>query len=360
MHSAAFARARMCSPGTREWSIGLARTAVLGVTIAWGSPRTAPAQLVHLNDVRQNLLATCLATDTQGWMVGELGRIFRTDDGGKSWTRQDAATKRPFLSLACVDANSAWASTTQGSMYHTTDAGKQWTKVETGSNKHVFTLQFSTPQRGHGAGDYGHMIHTEDGGKTWTKNQVSTDTVLPESALDTGVDPGDVNLYALSYGTPDLAWLVGEFGILLHTTDGGVTWKQQKTPVETTLFGVYFKDAQNGWVVGGDATLLHTQDGGLTWAPQPVPVSARPLFDVRVSGQTGWIVGESGTMLKSNDGGMTWQLQELPIQLAARWIRSIFLTSSGKGLAVGSEGLVFQLDGGKAERLAQSDRGGQS
>ena len=322
--------------------------------MVWCGARTAPAQPIQMREVRQNLLATCLPSDTQGWMVGELGRIFRTDDGAKSWTRQDAGTKRPFLSLACIDANSAWASTTQGTMYHTVDAGKTWSKVDTGSDKHVFTLKFPTALRGHGGGDFGRMIHTEDGGKTWTKSQVPIDIALPESALDTGVDPGDVNLYGLSYGTPDLTWLVGEFGIGMHSTDGGLTWKQQKTPVETTLFGVYFKDAHSGWIVGGDATLLHTEDGGLTWMPQHSPVSARPLFDVMVSGQTGWIVGESGTMLKSNDGGMSWQLQEIPIQLAARWIRSVFLTGGGKGLAVGAEGLVFSIDGSATERLVQA------
>lgn len=296
-----------------------------------------------------------MPSDTQGWMVGELGRIFHTEDGGKSWVRQDAAgSKRPFLSLACIDGNNAWLASTQGVMFHTLDAGKTWTKSETGSDKHVFALQFPTAMRGHGAGDFGHMIHTEDGGKTWTKAGVPPDTQLPESALDTGVDPGDVNLYGLSYGTPEQAWLVGEFGISLHTTDGGLTWKQQKTPVETTLFGVFFKDATTGWAVGGDATILYTSDGGVTWTPQKSPVAARPLFDIVVRGQTGWIVGEAGTLLKSNDGGLTWQVEEVPIQLAARWIRSVVLTPSGKGLAVGAEGLVFRIDGTTSERIAQS------
>ena len=335
----------MCSPGTRRG---------LGLCLWLAAVGMARAQPAQLREVHQNLLATCMVSDAQGWMAGELGRIFRTDDGGKTWTRQDAGTKRPLLALACVDANTAWVTSTQGALYHTTDGGKSWGKVDTTSDRHVFALKFPTAQRGHGGGDFGRMIHTEDGGKTWTKSQVPTDIVLPESALDTGVDPGDVNLYSLSYGTPELAWMVGEFGIAMHSTDGGLTWKQQKTPVETTLFGVYFNEAQNGWVVGGDATVLHTQDGGVTWMPQHSPITGRPLFDVMVRGQTGWIVGESGAMLKSNDGGNTWQTQELPIQLAARWIRSVFLTDGAKGLAVGAEGLVFRLDAGTAERIAQN------
>lgn len=353
MPHVSFVRARVCSPGTRTRTVVCGWVAALGFAGFSSVPTAAAQQAIELREVRQNLLASCMPSDTNGWMVGELGRIFHTADGGKSWERQNADTKRPLLSLACVDSNDAWLASTQGVMYHTTNAGKTWGKVDTGSTTHVFALQFPTAMRGHGAGDFGHMIHTEDGGKTWTKQGVPTDTQLPESALDTGVDPGDVNLYGLSYGTPELAWLVGEFGISLHTTDGGLTWKQQKTPVETTLFGVFFKDATTGWAVGGDATILHTEDGGVTWNPQHSPVVARPFFDVVVRGQTGWIVGEAGTILKSNDAGLTWQVQDVPIQLAARWLRSVVLSPSGKGLAVGAEGLVFRLDGLNAERIAR-------
>ena len=83
-------------------------------------------------------------------------------------------------------------------------------------------------------------------------------------------------------------------------------------------------------------------------------VQQRPLYDVMVHGDTGWIVGEAGTVLKTTDGGATWALEPLPIQLAARWLRSIWLTPGGRGLAVGAEGLVFRVDGWTLERLARA------
>jgi hypothetical protein len=42
----------------------------------------------------------------------------------------------------------------------------------------------------------------------------------------------------------------------------------------------------------------------------------------------------------------------MPIQLAARWLRSVWLVDDTQGLAVGAEGLVFRLVGGRLERLA--------
>lgn len=321
---------------------------------------TAFAEPVRLGEVRQNLFATCFASDTEGWMVGELGRIFRTTDGGTTWDRQDAGTKRPFLAMSCLDAKTAWIAGKEGIVYATQDGGNTWKQQKTGSPRHIFALQFADAQRGHAAGDYGSMVHTEDGGATWTVQNVPPEVKLPEIALDTGVEPGDVNLYGIAYGDRDHAWIVGEFGIVMASADGGATWQQQTAPIESTLFGVYFADPKRGWAVGIDSMILQTEDGGVTWTPTPAPVPGRSLYDVVVRGQQGWIVGESGTVLKSVDGGRTWQLEQLPIQLAANWIRDIWVQPDGAGLAVGSEGLILRVDAKGLEQVKDRPEGAPS
>jgi photosystem II stability/assembly factor-like uncharacterized protein len=329
-----------------------ALVAVLALTLGG---RAAAAGPVALRQIRQGLFGACLADDHRGWMVGELGRIFRTDDGGETWTQQDARTKRPFLAVACVDARTAWIAGKEGIVYGTTDDGASWVPADTGSHRHVFALAFADRERGHGAGDFGTMIHTEDAGRTWTVMPVPPEVQLPESALDTGVDPGDINLYAISYGDRDHVWVVGEFGTIMASDDGGRTFRQQHGPVETTLSGVHFLDARRGWAVGIDATILHTDDGGATWRAQPTPIVQRSFYDVAVAGAYGWIVGSAGTILRSDDGGATWTVAPVPIQLAANWIRSIGFTPGGHGVAVGAEGLVFRLDGATLRRLGDTE-----
>ncbi len=306
---------------------------------------------IDLTEVRQNLFSTCLASDREGWMVGELGRILRTTDGGKTWIRQDAGTKRPFLAITCLDAKTAWIAGKEGIVYATKDGGDTWTQLQTGSARHIFSIEFPTAERGHAVGDFGTMVHTEDGGKTWTASRIPDSVALPESALDTGVEPGDVNLYGMSYGDPDHAWVVGEFGVVIASADGGRTWHQQQTPVESTLFGVRFLDANRGFAVGIDSVILATTDGGATWRTVPPPLVGRSYYDIALRGQNGWIVGDSGTVLKTTDGGVTWVAEKLPIQLAANWIRTVSLAPTGSGLAVGSEGLVFRIEGAILRRL---------
>ncbi|HXJ36281.1 MAG TPA: YCF48-related protein [Candidatus Eisenbacteria bacterium] len=311
----------------------------------------APGTPIDLDDVRQNLFASCFPTDREGWMVGELGRILRTTDGGKSWVRQDAGTKRPFLAMACRDARTAWIAGKEGIVYGTKDGGDTWTQFQTGSNRHVFSIEFPTAERGHLVGDFGTMVHTEDGGKTWTVSRIPESVVLPDTALDTGVEPGDVNLYGMSFGDADHVWVVGEFGIIVASDDGGRTWHQQHTPIESTLFGIKFTDAKHGFAVGIDSTILATEDGGETWRTVPPPVTQRSYYDIALRGTTGWIVGDSGTVLKTTDGGATWVVEPLPIQLASNWIRTVSIAPTGGGLAVGSEGLVLRIEGAKLERL---------
>jgi photosystem II stability/assembly factor-like uncharacterized protein len=320
-------------------------------------PTLSNAAPVTLREVRQGLFATCFVTDRDGWMVGELGRIFHTNDGGETWDRQDAGTKRPLLAMACLDERTAWIAGKEGIVFGTTDGGATWAEAKTGSNRHVFALQFASRERGHAAGDFGTMVHTEDAGRTWSVMRVPPEVQLPESALDTGVDPGDINLYGMSYGDPDHLWVVGEFGTIMASADGGRTFHQQHSPVESTLSGVHFIDARRGWAVGIDTVILRTEDGGTTWTAQPPPIAQRSFYDVMVRGERGWIVGNSGTVLKSGDGGATWQIEPLPIQLAANWIRSIALLPSGRGLAVGAEGLVFRLEGATLRRLGDHARG---
>src|SRR5256712_13865720 len=81
---------------------------------------------VSLREVRQSLFGTCFPTERDGWMVGELGRIFHTGDGGTTWERQDAGTKRPFLAIARLDAPTTCTPRNEGTSHVSTDGVPSW------------------------------------------------------------------------------------------------------------------------------------------------------------------------------------------------------------------------------------------
>lgn len=322
---------------------------------ALGTP-IAAQEVVPRSEIRQNLFSSCFTSDQDGWVVGELGRIYHTTDGGQTFTRSEAGTRAALLAVACLDDGTVVVTGQKGLALRSRDQGKTWEKLETGTDRELLSVDFATPQVGMAIGDFGTMIRTEDGGQTWTKVPLPGNLVLPEDIAEI-VEPGDVLMYDIHFPTPERGWAVGEFGVIFTTEDGGKTWSAQKSPVETTLFGVHFSDTMNGFAAGIEQVLLRTTDGGQTWTP--VSVEGRTgfvlgLYDVAVQGNIGWAIGDSGLLLRTTDGGNTWTFVDLPIKLAGNWFRGIGLTSGAHGMIVGSEGLILLTDGDQYRELAGS------
>src|SRR5579864_1660032 len=86
-------------------------------------------------------------------------------------------------------------------------------------------------------------------------------------------------------------WVVGDNGTILHTSDGGATWRPQASGMSDALFGVSFVDTNNGWAVGEPAAILHTSNGGATWSHQTSGTANNLLGVSFVDANNGWAVG---------------------------------------------------------------------
>ena len=62
---------------------------------------------------------------------------------------------------------------------------------------------------------------------------------------------------------------MGAAGEVVHRGGHGEAWKEANlgTRLFSWIRGVDFVDPNNGRVVGGFGTVLHTRDGGKTWIP---------------------------------------------------------------------------------------------
>jgi photosystem II stability/assembly factor-like uncharacterized protein len=329
------------------------------------APALGATTPVPRGDIRQNLFSACYSTDRDGWIVGELGRVFHTTDGGRTFSRSDTATRSAFLAVACLPDGSVVVTGQKGAAMKTTDQGATWQHLDTGVTRDLLSVSFPTAQVGVAVGDFGTLIRTDDGGRTWSRIALPTDLTLPADVADI-TEPGDVLLYDVDFPTAEHGWAVGEFGVVLTTADGGKTWEAQKSPVETTLFGVHFSDAEHGWATGIEEVLLHTSDGGQTWRQLAVPSRkgfVLGIYDVAVQGRVGWAIGDSGLLLRTTDGGETWTRVDLPIRLAGNWFRGIALSPGASGIIVGSDGEILLTHGDAYEELkttpaAQARTGG--
>ena len=122
--------------------------------------------------------------------------------------------------------------------------------------------------------------------------------------------PVTSSLYAIA-GAANEIYVVGDQGVILHTTDDGAHWKQQASGTNAALFGVW-TDGVVAFAAGYHGTLLRSIDHGATW--QTTILGSATLFGVSGENLTGdggaathlWAVGEANTVLQSTDGGATW------------------------------------------------------
>ena len=110
-------------------------------------------------------------------------------------------------------------------------------------------------------------------------------------------------------------WTVGQYGVILHTTDGGANWVPQTSGTKNYLSSTVFINAQTGWAVGQSGTVLGTTDGGSHWALKPSGVNYYLLSVFFLDSQTGWVVGDHGSILKTTNGGGLHGTQDMRLAL---------------------------------------------
>mgnify|MGYP000117210904 CR=1 FL=1 len=154
------------------------------------------------------------------------------------------------------------------------------------------------------AGDHGVIVLSDDGGKTFRQAR-SVPTQAP--------------LTSLSFVDPQQGWAAGHDGLILHTADGGHTWKMQNFQPELNapLFSVLAVDGQHAYAVGGFGTVKSTEDGGEHWTDVTADSLSSDKLHLnaitRLANGDLFIVGEHGLAATSHDGH-DWHRLESPYE----------------------------------------------
>jgi photosystem II stability/assembly factor-like uncharacterized protein len=138
------------------------------------------------------------------------------------------------------------------------------------------------------------------------QNDKHPQTALNEPALT----PHD-ELYSVHINSSGTGWVVGKFGRILRTPDGGRNWTQQNSGTGKPLTSVSFADDLRGLAVGGGGIIFATADGGQSWQPQNTGTKDH-LLEVHVlSATSAFVAGAFGTLLSTRNGGVSWQKHSL-------------------------------------------------
>lgn len=153
-------------------------------------------------------------------------------------------------------------------------------------------------------GERGHILYSNDAGNSWQQGKVPTRQMLT----------------AVFFVDDKNGWAVGHDALILHSTDGGISWSEQyrDTELEAPLLNVWFADAEHGFAVGAYGTLLRTDDGGESWDDIGYELDNEDGYHLnaitRVKGAGLFIVGEMGAMFRSRDEGHSWETVTSPYE----------------------------------------------
>jgi photosystem II stability/assembly factor-like uncharacterized protein len=228
-----------------------------------------------------------------GWMSSGMSRIFRTTDGGSTWTEADIVpgpfARFPVTNLKFYSSEYGFAMGGRieivGVVWRTTNGGQTWTGYAAAPEP-VVDLHFIDSLRIIGVftdPDYlgAGVITTTDGGDNWQYRY-----------LDIW---GDAK--ALAVRTPAEMWCpLGFAGTYMYSFDSGSTWDEMYTPDSTAMYDAVFTDERTGYMVGSQGAVLKynsttdvDDDAGKTFPllpylhqnyPNPFNVSTKIRFDV--------------------------------------------------------------------------------
>lgn len=195
------------------------------------------------------------------WAVGDCSPqypsgLFRSSDGGDTWSAAPGVTPGPWLCGAFVNSQDGILAGYESIAART--AAKGFAPIDLGVSRPVAIRAAAALPHGQAilAGDRGVLFQARNG----------------KSSEPIRVDPSSATLptdFQTIAARGDKVWLAGAPGTAVyHSADGGEAWAKFSTGQSTPIRGLYFMDDERGFAVGDLGLILATRDGGHTWRTQ--------------------------------------------------------------------------------------------
>jgi len=279
----------------------------------------------------------------RGTAVGAHGTIVDSRDHGRHWTAVNPApTTLGLLDIAVTAASDIAVG--QKGLILVRAAGGRWQVAPSGTQERLLGVSQNASGRAAVVGSFGMVLGSDDGGRSWR-------AIAPDWSLyaDPGVQP---HLYAVHVDAAGVITVGGEFGLLLRSDDAGASWTLLHKG-EASIFGLELRADGVGYAVGQSGTVLRTADGGARWTAVDARTKAH-LLAVRSSSGGRVVATAMRDFVVSRDDGGSWQ-RIRGQGLEASWLGDVAaVRDSNRFVAVGHSGDILQIGVGDRPRTAST------
>ncbi len=259
------------------------------------------AIVVHPNT--SNVLYLGVAENSAQPLNSGISGVFKSDDGGQTWTLLPATRDWPVLSLAVHPKQSQIivAGTLRG-VYRSENAGTDWKRISPANHpdlKGVVSLALDpTNEQVIYAGTPHLPWRTQDGGASWT------------SIHQGMIDDSDMFSIAVDRTDPQRIFASACSGIYRSSSRGDLWSKMQGIPGTNRRTHLILQDPVDEKIIYAGTTqgLWKSPDGGSTWRKtNPYPYVINSIAIDPTDHNQLYLATDRSGILKSHDGGVTFQ-----------------------------------------------------
>jgi photosystem II stability/assembly factor-like uncharacterized protein len=187
-------------------------------------------------------------------------------------------------------------------------------------------ITFTDPQHGIIVGSYGTILMTDDGGKNWAV---------------TGMD-STLNMTCIFYAGNSMVYVSTDNGLILKSYDSGDSWEIMDPGFHIRINSIWFTSEDTGYAAG-PAWIMKTADAGDSWTRQAFDPYDEFYSVFFTTPDSGFIAGRGSKIFRTTDAGATW----LESYSGSDYdIYSLFFVNSMNGYTCGGYPTLHTTDGG--------------
>lgn len=248
------------------------------------------------------------------------------------------------------DANNWYTMGINGTFMKTTNGGTTWAfhhragdLFTDGSYTSAYDAHFFNQNTGVAVG-YRAIVRTTDGGSNWTTVYTTTSTI-----------------YQVYFLNANVGYAAGTSGLLVKTTDAGLTWTAVASGVTTALYDVWTPNDTLIVVTTTSGNTRRSTDGGATWTAINVGNSAALYRLEFFNNTTGFAAGSTGKCVYTTDAGLTWSDKSTGLSTSASFYDIDFRSGLAPlKLDEGFENTTFPPTGWQAINVLGTNTWGRS